>query len=505
MKAKPTWILVAIVAFIALYFVYRRGQDSNWDLLNYHYFSGYALLNGNFENDIAPSGLQSFLNPIPNIISFLALTHFAFPESAWLMASVQLLALPLLVLIGRQIGISLGFTKVTTTEFLALVLCLLAPLWWSELGTSFSDATLTPLVLLGLHLGLRGVARGNDKVFQVLTGAGVCFGLAAGLKLTNTPFALAFFVALVGIYAPLGWRNTARTALTFLAGLTIGVLPTLWWNVYLLKTWGSPFFPLYNEWFKSPYFNPTNFRDMRWHFKSIDEILIYLWESATGTTKTSEFLFADARLIIFAALAALIPILGRNFFRKNNVALSFIFFLGLSFSLWVALFAYQRYLIPIELLLGFGIWVLLSHLFPNNRTMASLLAVGIFFSGAEIKVPNWGHTQTRIEQVNPFGVQFPVELSSTPARYLVLGNAITYILPYLHKDSQFLGLGTLSRQADSLIVDAVHKSDPRPLRILLRQAVAGDSLWEQLAVFHIDPDNTHLKLISMSPAKLRLS
>ena len=495
-KVNPIWLLIATVGVIAFSWVYLQGQDSNWDLLNYHYFSGYSLINGNFANDIAPSGVPSFLNPMPNVLAYLTLSKLPFPASAWLMAGVQLLALPLLVLIGRQLGIALGFTRVTIAEFWALALCLLAPLWWSELGTSFSDATLTPLVLLGLHLGLRGVAQGEKKVFRMLTSAGICFGLAVGLKLTNAPFALAFSLALVGVYAPDGWRTTVRQTLPFLAGLAIGVLPTLWWNAYLLQDWRSPLFPLYNAWFLSPYFDFVNFRDMRWRFESMGEFFSYLAESTSGTVKTSEVLFADVRLLIFTVfitLTAVLLILKRRFWDLNKVALSFVYFLWISFLLWATLFAYQRYMIPIEVLFGFGIWVLLSHLLPNYRTVAWLLAGSVFLSGVAIKIPNWGHMQARVAQINPFGVQFPAEQVSTPARYLVVGHGITYLLPFLHKDSQFFGLGTLSRQADTLIAVALAKPDARPLRILLRQAIAGESLWELLEPFGFDPSNTHLK------------
>lgn len=496
LKDNPIWLFMGTVGVIAFSWVYMQGQDSNWDLLNYHYFSGYSLINSNFANDIAPSGVPSFLNPMPNVLAYLALSQLPFPASAWLMAGVQLLALPLLVLIGRQLGIALGFTRVTIAEFWALALCLLAPLWWSELGTSFADATITPLVLLGLHLGLRGFAQGEKKVFRVLMGAGICFGLAVGLKLTNAPFALAFSVALVGVYAPDGWRTIVRQTLPFLAGLAIGVLPTLWWNVYLLQDWRSPLFPLYNAWFMSPYFDFVNFRDMRWRFESIDEFLSYLSESTSGTVKTSEVLFADLRLFIFSVLVtltAMLLILKRRFWDLNKVALSFVYFLGISFLLWASLFAYQRYMIPIEVLFGFGIWVLLSHLLANNRTLVWLLAGSVFLSGVAIKIPNWGHMQARVAHINPFGVQFTAEQVNTPARYLVVGHAITYLLPFLHKNSQFFGLGTLSRQADELIAVALAKPDARPLRILLRQAVAGESLWELLEPFGFDPGNTHLK------------
>ena len=495
-KANPIWVLIASVGLLALAFVYVRGQDTNWDLLNYHYFSGFALLNGSYVEDIAPSGLQSFLNPIPNVLAFLSLSTLPFPASAWLIAGVQLLALPLLVVIGRQLGLALGFAKITMMECWAVGLCLLAPLWWSELGTSFTDATLTPMVLLGLHLGLRAMVQGEEKVLGLLAAAGACFGFAAGLKLTNAPFAIAFLMAWFGAHALVGWRTAFRRTLPFVAGLTLGFLPTVWWNIYLMNQWGSPLFPLYNAWFKSPYFDLVNFRDLRWRFESIKVFFQYLWESASGTAKTSEFMFADARLLIFVAIATPALFLKRQFFKLNNVAFIFIGFVGLSFFLWASLFAYQRYVIPVEILFGFAIWVLLTSLIKSKKTVSWLLAACVLLSSAFIKVPDWGHIPGRIAQINPFGINIKEQLINTPARYLVIGHAITYILPQLHKDSQFFGLGTLSSQSDTLVKAAVTKVDSRPLRVLFRQAVAG-SLWAKLEPLGFNQSNSVLSCLDL--------
>jgi len=33
------WLLITLTVFFALGFVYLRGADQNWDLLNYHYYN----------------------------------------------------------------------------------------------------------------------------------------------------------------------------------------------------------------------------------------------------------------------------------------------------------------------------------------------------------------------------------------------------------------------------------------------------------------------------------
>src|SRR5262245_18527904 len=56
----PPWLLVlsticsanAIAAILL-------GKEMNWDLLNYHFYNGYALLHGRFALDLAPAQAQT--------------------------------------------------------------------------------------------------------------------------------------------------------------------------------------------------------------------------------------------------------------------------------------------------------------------------------------------------------------------------------------------------------------------------------------------------------------
>lgn len=489
------WLLAASVALFAFNFVYLRGQDKNWDLLNYHFYAGYSLLHGNFLQDIAPMGLVSFLNPAPNVLAFLALSKLAFPFSAWAITLVQLLSIPLLVLIGRQLGRELGLAQIGAAEFLALALCLLAPLWWSELGTSFADASTTPLVLLGLYLGLRGVAQGASAGAHFVW-AGLCFGLAAGLKLTNAPFAIGFLVALAAQSVGGRWQQTLRQLALLGAGLLGGFLLTAGWNFYLLQHWGSPLFPLYNAWFKSPYADQINFQENVWRFKSVFEFARFLWDCVLGTARTAEFAFADARWLVFFVLLLPVLALRKKFGADARVAFSLLVFMLVAFLLWALVFAYQRYLLPVELLLGFGIWVLLARLSARPRQVVLWLVCCVLASAALIKVPDWGHRPAQFGERNPFGMALPAQASATPARYLVVENAISYILPALHPDSRFYGIdvfhGLFANQTDALVRAAVTRPDALALRFLVRQEVAARSIWETLSRFGFTTDNTGL-------------
>lgn len=501
-RAHAAWLLAAAVAVLALGFVFWRGQDKNWDLLNYHFYAGYSLLHGNYLRDIAPMGLVSFLNPASNVLAFLALFHLPFPASAWAIGLVQLLSLPLLVLIARQIGRDMGQARTGLAELLALSLCLLAPLWWSELGTTFADASTTPLVLLGVYLGLRGVAQGVNTWGSVAW-AGVCMGLAAGFKLTNAPFAIALGLALVVVSVGEPLKLALWRLVGLGGGMAAGFLLTAWWNLYLLQQWGSPLFPLYNAWFQSPYADSINFRDWVWQFKSIFEFGRFLWDAVTGTAKTAEFAFADARLLVFfgllvVALGAGLLALARGRFAcvRARVSLALMVFLAVGLALWAHMFAYQRYMMPLEVLIGFGIWILLMRLSKQPKQVTLALAGCVLASAVLMRVPDWGHRPAEVGARNPFDMALPAEASASPARYLVVGNAISYILPSLHPDSRFYGVdvfnGLFSRQAEALVKAEVARPDARPLRILARQVVAAGPIWNILARFGWSPNNTGL-------------
>lgn len=483
------WLLSAIIVIFAFMFVQQRGQDQNWDLLNYHYFAGYSFLHGRFLYDIAPVNLQSFLNPVANILAYLPLAHLSFPTSAWVILVVQLLSLPILVLIARLIGRELGYPQFGVAEFLALALCLLAPLWWSELGTTFFSSATAPMVLLGLYLGLRGFTQ-KDNSNNIFIYAGLLFGFSAGLKLTNAPFAMAFFFALLVVSTKYQRQHAFKQLLKLSIGMAGGFLLTAWWNIYLLQNWGSPLFPLYNAWFKSPFFDHINFRDIRWQFTSITDFFQYVWAATTGTAKTSEVVFADARLLILLALLPIALFVRKNDESKGKGVLLFVLFFGVSFFLWGIMLAYQRYLIPIEVLFGFGIWILLTSVTSNRRLIALVLAGCVIASALLIKVPDWGHSSSRSVQSNAFGLELPLKYSTSPARYLVIGNPIGFVLPFLHPNSRFYGLG-FSSHVDRMIRSIVTQDDALPLRLLTNQANIL-SIWDTLSLHGFTPDQNNL-------------
>lgn len=495
-------MLISVTGWLALTFVYFRGQDRNWDLLHYHYYSGYALLHGRFftDIDIAPVAGGTFLNPLPNILAYTTLTFLPFPISAWVLTVLQLLSLPILVLIFQELSRDMDQPP-GITGFLGLLLCLIAPLWWSVLGTTFFTSTLAPIVLLGLLLGMRGIGEIEKSMpaGRLLMISGIMFGFATGLKLTNAIFATGFMVALVLALSSKNKALIVRSGMVYFIGLTVGFAITAWWNILLLIQWDSPIFPLYNNLFESPYFAKITDRDLRWKFHSLWEFGHFLYSSALGTRKTMETPFADARLLMLATL--LIPIFFLKYFYKYFSSKKEVFFIGgsvtrtfllyfyISFVIWAVLFAYQRYVIPLELLYGAVIWILLVQIFRRRTPVSLILLACVFVSFITLIVPDWNHKPAVKGQPNVFGLQLPKDLIETPAVYLVSGYPNGYIYPFLHPDSRFIRID-FSPLIDNLILNALEQNSSRPVRFLTHEP-AGRMLWDKLVCNGYFPDDNN--------------
>ena len=426
-------------------FIYRRGQDVNFDLLAYHYFSGYSALTGRFDMDVAPMGMQTYFNPLPNILSYLAISRMVFPWSAFSLGAIQLISVPLLVLIGRELGRGFASRDAPGTSALVLLLGLAAPLWLSELGTSFFSSTTAPLVLGGVLLLLRTYAKAENRTWACLLTGGVLLGLATGLKLTNATYAMAAVIALAATTVTSGVPVSCRKLLALCAGLIIGFGCTSWWYVHLFETFGSPIFPHYNAIFRSPYAGLENIRDARWMFDSFSQWIHFVLTSFRRTEKTSEVAFADARIAIcaFVSLAAVGTAWMQRRHRTasaNPAAAAFLWFVGASVILWSVVFAYQRYFIPVELLLGCTLWVLLKQLGLSRKSMLWGLSAALVVSiGCMYPLPDWGHIPPsgHAGTPNPFALELPQALADVPADYLVAGLPNTFVLAKLHPQSRF--------------------------------------------------------------------
>lgn len=446
-------------------YVLWRGQDINWDLLNYHYYQGYSLINGRLFTDIAAAGLQSFLNPTLNVIAYISIKHFKFPISSWIFLLIQLSSIPAVLMLAKEVGIKLGYSKKFGSSIPAVTICLLSPLWISELGTTFFSSWTAPLIIWGIYLLFISKKKFEFCKKRIII-SGVLFGLATGFKLTNAPFALSALFMIVVMFHGDDLKITIIRITYFIVGCSAGFAITAWWNIYLWWMWKNPVFPLYNAIFKSEYFDSLNFRDERWKFESILDFMLFVLNTITSTNKTSENFFSDARYLSIMILMTIALFIKPT--RKLEITLvAFLIFIISSITLWSLIFAYQRYLIPIELLLGLAIWILVVCIVQAEWLRKIIMICSLCSCIILIKIPDWGHLPAVNNRNNPLLVEIDNKIAKTPARYVLLGAPISYLLPSLHAESIFYGIG-MSTQVDNLIFKKLKEVSDLPLRFLVK-------------------------------------
>lgn len=495
---------VAAASIIFGYWSVTRGVDLNWDLQNYHHYAGWSVWTGReFGADTAPAGITTYFHPGIPLISYLSNSYLLFPWNKFPILFLQFLSLPALVALSRQISghLSPSLFK-ELSRHLALWLSVLSPLWLSELGTSFFSSTTAPLILWSLVFLIASFRLRGARAITLLLLSGALSGLATGLKLTNAPFSVALFFALVfGLVGLKAERLLRVTALTI--GGIAGFLFTVDWYLKVFNEFGSPIFPLYNRIFRADLYPEINFRDKRWVLENPVEIVAFIFEMATGTQKTVELFFADPR---FALAGVLLLALLFGVSSKASFSLServvFAFWAS-SFMLWATIFAYQRYLVPSELLIGLVTWVLTMRLFSSGMRPALFLGVALVFTVTSISVPNWGHAQPPSKDyfAASFNAVLPDEFRNQAAIVVLVGPPIAYLTSHFHPESTFHALG-VSEMLDEKTKRQIALAFDEPVFVLAPEMGVGD-LTEKLIDYQILEANDSLICVDIDSLAAR--
>ncbi len=364
-RSEHHWIILILSMAAAAGLAVKLGQDSGFDLLNYHYYSGFAFLNKPFGYDLAPAQVQSFHNPLIHILSYLALAFLPATGAAALLGAIQGLNIYLVFRISQSLfsgfGKSLRFILSLMSAgvgFYGITAC-------TELGTTYGDNLISILVLSGLLLIIRRLQMGriSDRWTPLVFGiSGLIIGAASGLKLTAAAYVLA-----VAVSTPIVLfksRCFRKIVAAHYAGLAAGFLATYgFWGLSLYSAYGNPFLPYLNKIFRSPFMSFENFRDIRFLPGTWQQVFFYPFYFIQKNHLVSEIDFRDLRLALcFCAVVLLIGIGLFRFARKtrknaaesveqqNDQRLLFLtVFFCVSYISWESQSSIYRYLAVLEL------------------------------------------------------------------------------------------------------------------------------------------------------------
>ena len=385
------------------------GQDSGFDLLNYHYYSGFAFLYKPFGYDFAPAQIQSFHNPLMHVVSYVALANLPARAAAALFGAVQGLNFYLLFLISVILfsNLKYPFRFILSLTNAAAGFYGIASM--TELGSTYGDNLVSIPVLVGLLLILRrlktGCVSGRDA-FVDLAVSGFLVGAALGLKFTAAAYGLAVLLAVPLV----SWRERSLVRITaaLWGGFIIGFAAAYgFWGARLYSTYGNPFFPYLNGIFRSAYFGPGNFLDERFFPATRLQALFYPFFFGQKNLLVSEVEFRDIRLalcyaaVILLTAVALVRFAGRAGRRaahvpaeRKDLCLAFlVLFFAISYIGWLRLSSIYRYLSVLELLAPAFLALTISRF---SKRESSVLWASVVLSAAIIAAAapvNFGHRE----------------------------------------------------------------------------------------------------------------
>jgi hypothetical protein len=423
------------------------GKDANWDLKNYHLYNAWALLSGRIGVDVAPAQLQTWHSPLADLPFHWLVTTVTEPR--WVAFWMALPAAVAGFFLLRTLAVLFPFDRARANGALwiaaAAAVGLTGAAGAATWGTTMNEWPPAALLMAALFLAVRAAVEGERVRRRAFAAAGLLVGCAVGLKLTYAVFALGFFVACLA-FGPVRAR-LVRTATAGACAALGFVACYAWWGWILWSEFANPFFPYFNAWFQSPWWEPVDFFDRSFGPRDWRQWIFFPVYFARSHLLVGEVSFRDWRLATLMAvtIAAWIVSRVRNL-RENPYAapparareargwwLLGIFTL-VSYAAWIKLYGIYRYLVPVELLSGALIVGCVLYVFQRGRVRVAVVIVLAVLLVGTTRPGSWGRI--------PFGSSyFDVSPPPVPADSLVvLGyrHPLAYAAPFFTPGTRFV-------------------------------------------------------------------
>jgi hypothetical protein len=426
------WAAVVAVSLVACGAgAVALGPDVGGDVLNYHFYIGYAFLTGRLDQDLAPAGPASYFNPLVDVVHYLGMHYLRPIVLTALLGALQGLNIVLLWRIARA-------TLRTNALWLAPLAAFLGGVGQngiSLLGTMYGDNTVSIPALAGL-LAIVGAERpGRARLFL----GGAAGGAAVGLKLTMA----APHVGLTLLAGTVAWRERRLSLVSAFAlgslagwGVTDG-----WWALQMWSRFENPFFPFLNNLFQSPFGVSGFLRDARWRPSGTIDWLLVPADAALGNyRRLQEVPFRDPRLLlVFLALTGWLikrlPAIRAGLQAGGTGRGLLAYWLG-TYVVWFAAFHYYRYAAVLEFLAPILVLALLEDLWPRRTVeIAPALAIALLVTTA---VSPW--FRARAWEEFWFNPRLPALAERPGELILLLGPKTSFVVPFFPQDASFIGL-----------------------------------------------------------------
>lgn len=348
-SGTPAVLILFLAAGAALSCFLR--QEITFDFLNYHYYNGFSFLNNRLGFDIAPANIHTYFNPLLDSALYLLYRHL---PVAWYSAIMGIPFGALMFAVFKTDTLYFDFSTLKGKIIILFCLIISATGYaaWFQIGISSHEITLAVFTISAFYLLVKNLTNGSGKIFFL---AGVLLGAAAGFKLTAVIYCLS-----TGFTLLLFWKSLNRPAFKtglFIAGGAAGfLLINGFWMAELWSRFGNPVFPYLNGFFKSPYFDPSNYlyeqpMDYPLWLKIFLPVLFLNHSPAANTQTVAVATFTDIRFLLAMVIGlAWLPFIRKKPLDKKTAFLAV--WLFLSYLSWFFFGRQIRFAVPVEVLLS---------------------------------------------------------------------------------------------------------------------------------------------------------
>ena len=471
-----------------------------WDLKNYHLYNPFEAYHSRYATDVAPAQVQSYLNPLLDYPFYFAVSAFNdHPRTiAFCMGLPQGLNLWLISLLAWDFSSAQARTVRFAMTGLAVAIGGTGAGTLPLVGSTTGDVLVAVPTLASLVALLRSMNRPDPSraaLYGSILLAGLLSGAAVGAKPTMACYTIGLVAALAFVVP---FRHLLGAVAGFGAATGLGAILTGGHHaIRMLRLFGSPLFPLFNDLLRSPFFELAAPKDAKFIPKTLGEALYYPFGWATDATRTfvSEVPFRDIRIAlalilvaivaVTAAYAALVRQDDRPVLPRRAAAL--FAFVVASYGVWLPMFAVYRYLLPLEMLSGVVAMAAALYLARPSAIPPLLLATALG-CWVTTKPLEWGHTGFRDRYVE---VQAPALAPNTLV--LVVGDdPVSYLVPFMNPSARWLSLDNnfLNPTQDNKLVGREREiiAGHRGPMVVLAETAAADRVSSDLSAYGLSVD-----------------
>jgi hypothetical protein len=351
---KSFWLVVAL-PLLFVYALRAPFPDASFDVWSLRLFHGERGLSGLIyrPGEFFPTAAP--FNPTPDMVTAI----FRHALGYRLGTIVNLLALLWAGAILDKLLRPLVRRNLLRSACVLLVL--FAEHLLFEINNYMPDLLALPLMLEATRLALD--AREWESRRRVLVRVALLVGVSVAFKLSNA--ALALPLVLVCAWRALAARplRLKATAADALACLLVFAAPLVPFMVWVYGRTGSPVFPIYNGYFSSPLYLPSNGWDSRWGGFGAREILAWPVLMFFEPQRTAELGVYSGRLTLGFVVALACLLFARRADARTRT-LAHVIVTGA--LLWSLTMGYIRYGLYLEVLSGVLLVIVASKLFGSR-------------------------------------------------------------------------------------------------------------------------------------------